>query len=141
MLTCPPLPYGLVATPRFAFPALAEATRCAPLGGPRETALACLQGARLAAATLPPYELGAELRRRRGEASLAWLGALVLPAEVRPPLTALFTAAAQGPSPALRDALRALPTAAAGALSVAAADELLALASAIPAGEPAGEAG
>lgn len=131
MPSSPSLPYGLVTTPRFPFPALAAETRAAALGGPREVALACLQGARLAVATLPPYALSAEQRRRRAEAALAWLTALALPAELRPPLVALYTAATRDASPALRDALLALSAAAEGALRPAATAELVALADAV----------
>ncbi|HEU4629810.1 MAG TPA: hypothetical protein VFS08_08680 [Gemmatimonadaceae bacterium] len=126
-----PPPYGLVATPRFPFPALAACTRTAALGGPRETALACLQGARLALALLPPYALSAEQRRRRAEAALGWLAALVLPAAPRHALHALYAATAQGPSPALRDALLTLRVAAADVLPAAATAELAALAAAV----------
>ena len=131
MPTSPSLPYGLVATPRFPFPALAAATRHAALGGPRESALACLQGARLTIAVLPPYALSGELRRRRAESALGWLAALALPAELRSALMALYAATAHGASPALRDAIRVLTGASAGVLSPAATAELCALGGAV----------
>ena len=131
MPTTPPLPYGLVAAPRFPFPALAAATRHAALGGPRESALACLQGARLAVAVLPPYALSGEVRRRRAESALGWLAALALPAKLRAALMTLYAAAAHGASPSLRDAIRALTDASAEMLSSAATAELSALGAAV----------
>ena len=75
-------PYALAA-PTFGFPALAAAAGRAQLGGERESALACLMSARLAAATVGPAPLGLEARAARAAAARGWLAALALPAPVR----------------------------------------------------------
>jgi hypothetical protein len=74
-----PSPYAL-ATPAFRFKALALAAGRASLGGPRETALAVLIGARLAAATTGPGALAVDVRAARAEAARAWLGTIAVPA-------------------------------------------------------------
>ncbi|HEY0970409.1 MAG TPA: hypothetical protein VGE02_05480 [Gemmatimonadales bacterium] len=127
MLVPAPLPYAL-ATPVFPFPALTALAARSALGATRETVLACLQGARLAAATLPPYRLTADQRERRAAAAAAWLAALTLPDTARPALTRLFEAAGGAPAAELRDALLDVRAAAAEALDAQSGAELLALA-------------
>ena len=73
-----PPPFAL-ATPAFQFKALALAAGRAPLGGPRETALAALIGARLAAGTIGPGALAADVRAARAEAARGWLGTIAVP--------------------------------------------------------------
>lgn len=121
-------PYGL-AVPAFPFPALARLAGQAQLGETRETVLACLVAARLVVATLPPYRLQPDQRRSRAAAALGWLGALAVPASIRPALGALYEATASAPAvaPALRtllDALRADPAGALDAPSMTELDQL-----------------
>ena len=74
-----PSPYAL-ATPAFRFKALALAAGRAPLGGPREAALAALIGARLTAGMIGPGVLAADVRAARAEAARGWLGTIAVPA-------------------------------------------------------------
>jgi hypothetical protein len=77
-----PPPYTLTA-PAFAFRALTSLAARAALGGPRETALATLIAARLAAGAAPPISLAPPLRAARADAARAWLSSVALPAPVR----------------------------------------------------------
>jgi hypothetical protein len=88
-----PSPYVLAA-PEFPFRALAALAGRAPLGGPRETALATLAAARLAAAAAPPLPLAAPLRASRADAARLWLSSLALPAPVRAAILRLVDASA-----------------------------------------------
>jgi len=74
----------------FPLRALAALAAKAPLGGARETAMASLVAARLAAAALPPVSLPAGARRKRADAAKNWLSALALPAPVRTALGRLL---------------------------------------------------
>ena len=65
-------PYSLIA-PAFAFRSLAALAARAALGGPRETALATLIAARLAAGAAPPLSLAQSLRTARADAARVWL--------------------------------------------------------------------
>ena len=114
-------PYGL-APRTFGFRHLAAFAGRAALGGSRETALACLVGARLVAAMVPPFHLTPEQRQARAAAAVAWLGALALSAEERPLFERLFEASAESVA-AARGALREVRQAAA-ALDEAALAEL-----------------
>jgi hypothetical protein len=84
-------PYALV-TPAFAFRALAVLAGRAPLGGPRETALATLVAARLALGSAPPTPLAAAARRARAEAGRLWLSSVTVPAAVRSAIARLVDA-------------------------------------------------
>ena len=65
----------------------------APLGGPRETALACLLVARMAAdAVDPTTALSLEQRRARAHEARHWLGAATLAAPARAALVRLADA-------------------------------------------------
>lgn len=104
-------PYGL-APRSFAFAQLAGLTGRLPLGETRETVLACLLGARLVAAMVPPVCLAPEQRRARADAAAAWLAALALPDDVRPPLARLLEASADSVAAAraaLLDVLQQVP--------------------------------
>lgn len=78
-------PYA-VAPNVFPFPALAALAGKAPLGGPREIALACLVGARLASGCIEPVIPAAE-RGARAAAARSWLGSLNLPPGIRNAVT------------------------------------------------------
>jgi len=88
-----PPPYTLAA-PAFAFRALTTLAAKAALGGPRETALATLIAARLAAGAAPPLSLAPPLRAARAEAARTWLTSVALPAPVRAAIGKLVDASA-----------------------------------------------
>jgi hypothetical protein len=88
-----PPPYTLVA-PTFAFRSLAALAARAALGGPRETALATLIAARLAAGAAPPISLAPPLRTARADAARVWLSSVTLPASVRAAIAKLVDATA-----------------------------------------------
>jgi hypothetical protein len=121
-----PLPYAL-ATPVFPFPALTTLAARATLGATRETVLACLMGARLSTALLPPYRLTGEQRLRRAAAAASWLDALALPDAVRPSLHALLAATGTATPAEVGAALEAVRRAAGWALDPQSSAELAAL--------------
>ena len=86
----PRAPYSLEPT-AFPCPAIVALCGRAPLGGPRETALACFVLARL---VLDARGLPAELRKARAQGARHWLGAAAVPAAVRPALMRLADATA-----------------------------------------------
>jgi len=88
-----PPPYTLTA-PAFSFRALAALAARAALGGPRETALATLIAARLAAGAAPPISLAPPLRAARADAARIWLSSVTLPAPVRAAIAKLVDASA-----------------------------------------------
>ena len=73
-----PSPYAL-STPTFRFRALALVAGRAPLGGPREAALATLVGARLAAGLVGAAALAPDVRTARADAARGWLGSVAVP--------------------------------------------------------------
>jgi hypothetical protein len=84
-------PYALAA-PVFAFRALAALAGRAPLGGPRETAIATLIAARLVVGFLEPFPLLQPLRKARADAAKLWLSSVTLPATIRTPIVKLIDA-------------------------------------------------
>ena len=116
-------PYGL-ATPRFAFPALAALAGRAPLGGEREVALAAFVTARLAAACNGPSPLPLPTRVARAAAARIWLASLALPAVTRTPLTRLVDASGGDTPEGLAGALATVAAAAAPYLDAASRREL-----------------
>ncbi|MFA6167379.1 MAG: hypothetical protein WC700_12250 [Gemmatimonadaceae bacterium] len=97
-------PYAL-AEPVFPLRALAIATSRAPLGGVRESLMATLVAARLAAASRGPVALSAPLRAERAGAARHWMGALTLGAPLRAALGQLLDATVRDDAPALAAAL------------------------------------
>ncbi|HEX7937558.1 MAG TPA: hypothetical protein VF483_01130 [Gemmatimonadaceae bacterium] len=94
--SAPRAPYALEPVV-FPFPALAAMAGRAPMGGPRELALACLLTARLVAdACHPSITLPVEQRRARAAGARHWLGAATLPAPVRTALVRLAEATGGG---------------------------------------------
>jgi hypothetical protein len=83
--------YTLV-TPVFRFRALTALSARAPLGGDRETLVACLQLGRLCAGILPPYEMSRELVLERTEHTKQWLSSLAIPSGVRSTAFGIFGA-------------------------------------------------
>ena len=87
-------PRFALAAPTFPFRSLAALAGRAPLGGARETALATLIAARLAAGVGPPLALAAPLRTARADAARLWMTSVALPAPVRTAITRLIDASA-----------------------------------------------
>lgn len=85
-------PRFTLATPVFRFRALAALTARAPLGGDRETVLACLQLGRLCAGLLPPYTMSRELTVERIEQTRQWVSALAVPTGIRAVAFSIFGA-------------------------------------------------
>lgn len=99
-----PPPYALTS-PVFAFRSLATLAGRAALGGPRETALATLIAARLAAGAAPPGALAPPLRAARAESARIWLTSVALPSPVRTAIARLVDASAGGDEKAILSAL------------------------------------
>ena len=118
-----PSPYALVA-PAFRFRNLALAAGRAPLGGARETALAALIAARLAAATLPPVTLSIAARSARATAALGWLGSVAVAAVPKLAITRLVEATAAGDNPTVANAVAKVTEVTAPYLDRAARSEL-----------------
>jgi hypothetical protein len=76
----------------FRFRALAALAARAPLGGDRETVLACLQLGRLCAGLLPPFGMSRELTVERIEQTRQWVSALAVPTGVRAVAFGIFGA-------------------------------------------------
>ena len=101
----PRAPYALEPT-TFPLPALAAMAGRAPLGGPREIALACLLIGRLVADVVSGQSLLTEEQRRtRARNARRWLGTAAVPPPVRAALARLADAAAEGDSKALQEAM------------------------------------
>ena len=123
-------PYSLTP-PAFRFRALAALAGRAALGGERETALAVLLAARLAAAVLPAEALSLESRVERARAARNWLSALTLPAGVRPALARVIDASAGESIPGVAAALERAVEAVAKQLDAGSAGELVGLVKAL----------
>ncbi len=119
--------FPLAEPPRFPFPALAAGAARAALGGPRESALAILLTARLAAACLGPGALAAAVRGERAVAARQWLSTLAVPGALKIPVARALDATGHDDAPALAAALQALADAGATVLDPAALGELRAL--------------
>ena len=100
----PPLPPYALATTTFRFRALAALAGRAPLGGPREVALASYLAARLTDDARGGDGLAEPGRAERAHAARAWLAGMALPANLRAPFVRLLDATA-GEKPALSAAL------------------------------------
>lgn len=120
-------PYALTS-PVFPLRALTAQLGRAPLGGPRESALACLTTARLALGLLPPLLLRADVRRARAAAARPWLLTLAIPASARDAALRVVDASARDDTAAVAVALRSLATACEAVLDAAAGAELETLA-------------
>jgi len=88
-------PYAL-SSAAFRFRALASLAGRAPLGGPREVALATYLVARLVDDCVPEKQLAVTAREERSTAARAWLANFALPTPVRTVLTKLTEATAHG---------------------------------------------
>ena len=130
MSSAPRAPYALEPT-IFPFPALAAMAGRAPLGGPREVALACLVVGRLVVDTTSGGSLSDEQRGVRVQGARHWLGSAAIPAPVRTALGRLAEATQSADAAALRAALDSVMTVTANQLDPAARLELGRLAQAI----------
>lgn len=125
-----PSPYAL-APPAFRFKSLALAAGRAPLGGPRETALAVLIGARLTAMTTGPGALPTGIRAARADAARAWLGTIAVPVVTKVAVTRLIESTTRSDPAALCSALEKVTEVTAPYLDRAARSELELLASSL----------
>lgn len=90
------LPPFALSEPVFRLRSLAIAVSRAPLGGARESLLAALVAARLAADACGAAALPAPLRGERATAARHWLGALTLATPMRGALMQLLDATTSG---------------------------------------------
>jgi hypothetical protein len=129
--TTPRAPYSLAPTD-FPLPALATMAGQAPLGGPRELALACFVVCRtIAEASDKDAPLPADARRTRAQGMRHWLGAAAIPTNVRASLNKLVDAIATAERPQIADALHGVIAVTANRLDSAARLELARLAQGI----------
>jgi hypothetical protein len=129
----PRAPYALEPTV-FPFPALATMAGRAPLGGPREIALACLLLGRIvrdATAATGGGALSPEQKSVRALGAKHWLGSAAIPTPVRSALARLAESTALGDRKAIKTALDSVMTVTANHLDSAARLELGRLAQAI----------
>ena len=131
-------PYSL-ATPSFAFPALAALAGRAPIGGDRELVLACLMACRLAACAVGANPLPVVVRAERSGNAKTWLASLALPAAARTPFTKLADAAAGEDHSALRATLQRVISACTPVLDGASRQEVERFAAMVAAGRADGD--
>jgi hypothetical protein len=118
-----PSPFALPA-PTFRFKALALAAGRAPLGGPRESALAALMGARLASGLLGPTPLPGEARATRADAARGWLGSIAVPSVTKVAVSRLIEASGRSDLAAVATAMAKVTEVTAPYLDRAAHSEL-----------------
>jgi hypothetical protein len=121
------LPRFALTAPAFRFRSLAALSARAPLGGDRETVVACLQLARLCAGLLPPYELTREQLIDRTENTRQWLASLAVPSGVRSTAFGVFGALTGLDRARLAEAMTDLVKAASGQLDETSRAELTVL--------------
>src|SRR5881394_3924200 len=106
----PRAPYALEPA-TFPLPVLAASIGRAPLGGPREVALACFIVGRLVRDTVDSGDiLSTEQRRARAQGAKHWLGSAALPGAVRTALVRLADTTGGLDSDAVRAALESVMT-------------------------------
>jgi hypothetical protein len=108
----------------FPLPALAALGARAALGGPRETALACLLAVRLVIDMRAPVLLNGDARAARAQQAKHWFGAATLAAPARVALVALVDASAGDDPRAAASALESVIAVTANQLDPAARLEL-----------------
>ena len=126
----PRAPYSL-APLAFPLPALAALAGRAPLGGQRETALACFVVGRLVAGTASEDAATSELGPDRLQGVKHWLSSAALASPLRQALIRAAECAAEGDRVATRTALDSVMTVTANQLDPAARLELARLTQAI----------
>lgn len=120
----PRAPYALEPTD-FPFPALAMLAGRAPLGGPREVALACLVVGRIVLdATADREVLSSDQRQGRIQGAKHWLGSAAITTPLRAALFKLAESTATGERSAIKAALETVMTVTANQLDSAARLEL-----------------
>jgi hypothetical protein len=119
----PRAPYSLAPTD-FPLPALATMAGRAPLGGPRELALACYVVCRTVDGVSPDRALTAEQRKSRAQGARHWLGAAAIPAPARAALAKLADALATSDATSISDALAGVIAVTANKLDPGALSEL-----------------
>lgn len=130
-MTTPRAPYSLEPT-SFPFPALAHGASRAPLGGPRETLMACFVFARLAEdAILNGTLYTDEQRQARAQGARQWLGALAVPASAKGHLMRLCDATMAVDRKAMRESIEGVISVTADQLDHGASSELQRLAQAV----------
>lgn len=129
--SAPRAPYALESVV-FPLPALATMAGRAPLGGPREIALACFLVARMVVdAALASSMLSADQKDSRAQAAKHWLGSAALPVQVRSALFRLAESTAADDRNAIKAALDSVMTVTANHLDSGARLDLGLLAQAI----------
>ena len=130
MAQVPLPPYALEPT-AFPFPALAGMAGRAPLGGPRESALACFVVARIVGELADGELLSADQQRARVQGVKHWLGAAAVPTPLRAALTRLAESTVSGDREVAKSALDSVIAVTANQLDPSARLELSRLAQAI----------
>lgn len=116
----------------FPLPMLAASIGRAPLGGPREVALACFLVGRLVRDAIYAGDvLSTAQRKSRAHGAKHWLGSVALPGTVRSALIRLADASVAPDSSAIRAALESVMAVTANQLDPAARLELGRLAQAV----------
>lgn len=126
----PRAPYSLEPN-SFPLPALAALAGRAPLGGQRETALACFVVGRLIASASTPLATGSEQGRERLQGVKHWLGSAALSPNLRQTLAKAAECASEGDWAGAKSALDSVMTVTANQLDPAARLELARLSQAI----------
>ena len=126
----PRAPYSLEPT-SFPLPALAALAGRAPLGGQRETALACFVVGRLIASASSSTATGTEQGRERLQGVKHWLGSAALAPNLRQALARAAECASEGDKTGVKSALDSVMTVTANQLDPAARLELARLSQAI----------
>ena len=121
--THPRAPYSLEPT-TFPFPALATMAGRAPLGGPREIAMACFVVARMVHGVQTTPGLTVEQRQSRAQGAKHWLASTAIATPFRSALSRLADATVDGDSIALKAALDSVMTITANQLDSGARLEL-----------------
>lgn len=130
-LPAPRAPYSMEPC-TFSFPALASLAGRAPLGGPRELALACFLTSRILRDSLAADDLlTAEQLQHRIQGAKHWLGSAAIQAPARSALARLVEASSTRDRSAIRTSLEAVMTVTANQLDQGARLELVRLAQAI----------
>jgi hypothetical protein len=124
-------PYSLEPC-TFAFPALASLAGRAPLGGPRELALACILASRILRDTLAVDALlTPEQLQNRIQGAKHWLGSAAIQAPAKTALARLVEASSTGDRSTIRASFDVVMTVTANQLDQGARLELVRLAQAI----------
>jgi hypothetical protein len=126
----PRAPYSLEPN-SFPLPALAALAGRAPLGGQRETALACFVVGRLIASASAPSATASEQGRERLQGVKHWLGSAALATNLRQALARAADCGSEGDNAGVKTALDSVMTVTANQLDPAARLELARLSQAI----------